>query len=232
MLTNKNTNVWLISVFQLALVCFCKAVLCWKHYKNCAFSRAQLLCITDRKKVKALFEDPSQNTPFQTKSAIWGFPLCPRYGHKKVTRSKTDSVNENAIFRLPKQIVFWYLSPKNIPAEKNFLFPTSQKHCFSGLVLNLSFSSLFTFSLFLSPTQKQKWKMHLFSKTLFWHYFGTPAHSLWFLKYQKHSKTGEMDQFRLLTWTSFDLWKLIMKPQILHQFFTVQHAYIYIYIHI
>ena len=51
----------------------CKAVFCWKHYKNSVFSRTQLLGITDS---KTPFGAPSQNGTFATKSAILGFPLC------------------------------------------------------------------------------------------------------------------------------------------------------------
>ena len=85
---------------------FCKAVFCWKHFKNCVFSRTQLLCILDSKNP---FWEPAQNDTFQTKSAILGFPLCllePYFCSvwwfcmvtKKWHFPKTDSVNKNAFF--------------------------------------------------------------------------------------------------------------------------------------
>ena len=59
--------------FQLTLFYFCKAVFCWKHYKNCVFNRAQLLCITDS---KTPFRGENQNGTFETESAILGCSLC------------------------------------------------------------------------------------------------------------------------------------------------------------
>ena len=59
--------------YQVTLSHVCKAVFCWKHYKNSAFSRAQLLGITDS---NAPLDAPSQNGNSATKSAILGFPLC------------------------------------------------------------------------------------------------------------------------------------------------------------
>ena len=63
-------------LFLTCTLLFLQAVSHWKHYENRVLSRTQLLCITDRKK-KNPFEDPSENTPFQTKSDILGCPLCP-----------------------------------------------------------------------------------------------------------------------------------------------------------
>ena len=59
--------------FLFLLSHVCKAVFCRKHYRNSAFSRTQLLGITDS---KPPFGAPSQNGTFATKSAILDFPLC------------------------------------------------------------------------------------------------------------------------------------------------------------
>ena len=125
-----NTPLFLVMFFSSYTLYFRKAVLRWKHYKNSAFSRTQLLGITDS---KAPFEAPSQNGTFATKSAILGFPLCllkPLFcsvwwlwmGTKKDHFPKTDSCNENALFfTFWTQIVSAYFS-KNAISAKNIFF--------------------------------------------------------------------------------------------------------------
>ena len=71
------------------------------------------------------------------------------------------------------------------------------------------------------------------------HYFGTMRHYLCFQKYpKKHYKMGKtmknLDQFLTLSLDQFLTLSLdqflTLKPQILDQFLTLQHIYIYIYI--
>ena len=66
----QTTPIFVFFFFSLSCLQSC---VCWKHYKNCVFSRTQLLGITDS---KPPFGAPSQNGTFATKSAILGFPLC------------------------------------------------------------------------------------------------------------------------------------------------------------
>ena len=84
------------------------------------FSAEHSSCVSQV--VKTLSEDPSQNTTFQTKSAILGFPLpaeTPIFGSlviykvtQKVTFSQTDK-STKMFFANLKQIVFCYSPPPN-----------------------------------------------------------------------------------------------------------------------
>ena len=107
----KNKNTFLHSgsppnfcQFFLSGYTLCKAVFCWKHYKNSVFSRAQLLGITGS---KTLSGPLPKMALLQPKVPFWVFP-CARWNPyfysvlslgmatKKDHFPKTDSCNENA----------------------------------------------------------------------------------------------------------------------------------------
>ena len=134
------------------------------------FSAEHSFCVSQT--VKTLFEDPSQNTPLQTKSAILGFSVCPLkplflwclvilHGHKKWHVPKTDSVNEKALFRLrKKQIVFAMFLPKALLDKKHFV-PN-----FLGPFESVPFPCFHLFAFSFSNIKRQKQHM-FFLKTLF-----------------------------------------------------------------
>ena len=165
--------------FFFLLAHVCKAVLCWKHYKNSVFSRAQLLGITDS---KTPFGTPSQNGTFATKSAILGFPLCllkPPYVYnvlslgmatKKDHFPKTDCCNEKALFfTVWTQIVFAYFSKKwHFYKKKQFSAQPPKNTIVLVFFLKFSFSTFFILSFLLFPTWKrQKQKVHIFFRKPF-----------------------------------------------------------------
>ena len=78
--TNKNTflqvantpPLWWISVFQLTLFCFRKAVFCWKHYKI-VFSAEHSFCVSQI--VKPPFEALPKMALLKPKVPFWVVPV-------------------------------------------------------------------------------------------------------------------------------------------------------------
>ena len=186
-MTNKNlfaswqTTPCYCSIFgfsQVALSHFCKAVFCWKHYKNCIFSRRQLLGITDS---KVPFEAPSHNGAFATNSAIWGFSHVPAETHifivfchlewpqRKDHFQKTNSCNENAPFLYrPNTNSVCLFSKNDIFTKKDHFLHNHPKTLFSVFLLEFTFSffSYLLFYFFQHKKDKNK-KCTFFPKTLF-----------------------------------------------------------------
>ena len=146
------------------------------------FSAEHSFCVSQI--VKSLFRGPFPKHPFsnQKKVPSLGFPHVSAEtpisvvfgdlsGHKKLSFSKTDGVNENALFCFPKtNSVFLNQFSKMPFQQKKILFPTTQKRykLFSAYFFCEMFL-LHGFIVFLFLCPKTITKHAYFSKALIWH---------------------------------------------------------------
>ena len=200
-----NHPLFLLNVcffYQVTLSHVCKAVIRWTHYKNSAFSRTQLLGITDSKTPS---RGPFSKWHFCNQKCYFGFYPCACWNpYFSSVLSLGMATKERTIFQkqivatkmriffftFRTQIVFAYFSKKwQFYKKRPFFFTTTPKTLFSGFFFNnfpCPFFSYFPFYFFQHKKDKIK-SAPFFSKTLFWHpdnvpkkYFRTPTHYLWF----------------------------------------------------
>ena len=157
--------------FQLTLFYFCKAVCVAENTIEIVFSAEHSFCASQI--AKPPFEGPSQNGPFETKSAILGFPcacwspyFCSVWWFGMVTK-------ESAIF--PKQIVatkmrvLLYLPNTNSVCRffkqchfRKKIVHNHPKTLFFSFFVEISFSKFFIFLFFFFQHKKTKSRSALF----------------------------------------------------------------------
>ena len=166
--------------FQFTLFHVCKAVFCWKHYKNSVFSRAQLLGIIDS---KAPLSRPlpkmallQPHVPFVVfPCACWKPYFCSAWwlwmGTKKGPFSKNRVATKMRVFcTFRTQIVFANFSKKcHFNKKRTFFLHHHAKTLFSGFFFNVPFPFFHLFSFGLSNIKKkrQKQRRHFFQKLFF-----------------------------------------------------------------
>ena len=161
----------------------CKAVSCWKHYKNSIFSsRAQLLCITDS---KTPFEGPlPKMVLLQPKVPFWVFPCGCWYrifvvfsdfvwSHKRdIFQKQIAATKMCAFFTFWTQIVFTYFSQNCQLNKKTFFLSQPPKNTIFCVFVCFPFPFVQFFSFAFSNIRKTKTKNALF---IWKPFFDTPS---------------------------------------------------------